>query len=64
MRSHMTSTMHRFARDDGGATAIEYSIIAAILAVAVIGVLGSIRDELDETFLTVGNELAENNTGQ
>jgi pilus assembly protein Flp/PilA len=62
MLSHMTDGIRRFARDEDGATAIEYSIIAAILSIAVIGTLGGIRDELNETFETVGGELAANST--
>ncbi len=62
MRSTLTDRIRRFARDEEGATAIEYAIIAAILAIAVIGALNSIRDELNDTFIAVGDELAANNT--
>ena len=61
MRCNLMNTIRRFARDEDGATAIEYSLIAAILAIAVIGTVGSIRDDLNETFTTVSGELAANN---
>ena len=32
----MTNLMNRFARDESGATAIEYGLIAALVAVACI----------------------------
>ena len=33
----MTATLKRFLADEGGATAIEYGLIAALMAVACIG---------------------------
>lgn len=45
-----------------GATAIEYGLIAALIAVACIGALGLVGDELNNTFNTVGNSLEEANS--
>ena len=36
----------RFLKDESGATAIEYALIAAIIAVMLIASLGLVRDEL------------------
>ena len=58
------SKLRRFLKGKDGATAIEYAIVAAILAVAVIAALNGIRDELNETFESVSADLAENNTVQ
>jgi pilus assembly protein Flp/PilA len=33
----MTNLVARFAKDESGATAIEYGLIAALIAVAIIG---------------------------
>lgn len=35
----MTQFMKRFAKDESGATAIEYGLIAALIAVFIIGAL-------------------------
>ncbi len=62
MRSHrLHSHLNRFSKEESGATAIEYSIVAAILAIAVAGTVGGIRDSLKETFNSVADELGDNN---
>jgi len=45
-----------------GATAIEYGLIAALIAVAAIGALGVVGNELDNTFSEVGSQLNTANT--
>ena len=62
MPSILPAPLARFVRDEDGATAIEYAIVAAILSVAVVGTVGSISDELNETFEGVSAELAANST--
>jgi len=44
-------------RDEAGATAIEYGLIAALIAVAAITALQSVGNELNTTFNTVSDEL-------
>jgi pilus assembly protein Flp/PilA len=44
-----------------GATAIEYGLIAALIAVAAIAALGTIGTELNKTFDKVGTELNKAN---
>ena len=51
----------KLRRDRRGATAIEYGLIAALIAVAAITALGTIGDQLDTTFTDVGDELTEAN---
>jgi pilus assembly protein Flp/PilA len=46
-------------RDEAGATAIEYGLIAALIAVAAITALNGVGDELDNTFTAVSDELAD-----
>lgn len=53
MRGKWTS----FIKDESGATAIEYGLIAAGIAVVVITVVGTIGSRLNTTFTTVGNGL-------
>lgn len=47
----------KFIRDDEGATAIEYGLIAALVSVAIIGILGTLGDNLLGTFNAVANSL-------
>lgn len=50
--------INKFIRDDEGATAIEYGLIAALVSVAIIGILGTLGDNLINTFTTVSDSLA------
>ena len=49
-------------RDEQGATAIEYGLIAALIAVAAITAMQSLGNELSTTFNTVSTELGNANT--
>ena len=49
--------LNRFAADESGATAIEYGLIAALIAVAIIAALNSLSGNLKNTFNYVGNQL-------
>jgi len=43
--------------DDQGATAIEYGLIAALIAVAAITAMGSLGNQLSNTFTTVSTHM-------
>ncbi|MBL4756584.1 MAG: Flp family type IVb pilin [Rhizobiales bacterium] len=47
----------KFAQDESGATAIEYGLIAAGIAVAIIGAVNALGTSLTGTFTNVGNAL-------
>ena len=47
----------RFARDESAATAIEYGLIAALIAVVIIGVLKSVGTNLSTKLGTVATSL-------
>jgi pilus assembly protein Flp/PilA len=47
-------------KDEAGATAIEYGIIAALISVAIIGVLTAAGTSLGGVFTTVSNGLGSN----
>jgi len=49
--------MTRFTRDETGATAIEYGLIAALIAVVIIGALTVLGTTLDAKFNEVSNSL-------
>jgi pilus assembly protein Flp/PilA len=48
----------KLLRDEQGATAIEYGLIAALIAVAAMTAMGSIGTELTTTFSTVATKLS------
>ena len=47
----------KLLRDEQGATAIEYGLIAALIAVAAIGAMQGIGNKLNTTFNNVSNTL-------
>jgi pilus assembly protein Flp/PilA len=51
------SLISRFLRDDTGATAIEYGLIAAGISVAIIATVLGVGSKLDSTFTAVKNNL-------
>jgi pilus assembly protein Flp/PilA len=54
-------TIRKMFRDKKGATAIEYGLIAALIAVAAITAMSSLGDQLDTTFQGVSDNLEEGN---
>ena len=52
----MTKIM-QFLRNDDGATAIEYGLIAAGISVAIIAVVASLGSSLNTTFTSVATAL-------
>ena len=51
----------RFLKDESGATAIEYGLIAAIISIAIIAGLNLIGPQLGATFNEIGGELKKAN---
>ncbi len=49
----MTKFISKFVQDESGATAIEYGLIAAGIAVAIIAVVNGLGTKLKTTFTTV-----------
>ena len=54
----MSPLVRRFIKDERGATAIEYGLIAALIAVVIIGAVTSVGTNLKVTFNKVGNAAA------
>jgi pilus assembly protein Flp/PilA len=54
----MKNLLDRFVKDESGATAIEYGLIAAGISVAIIAVVNSLGTQLKSTFSTVTSQLA------
>jgi len=53
----MKSLFRRFMRDQSGATAIEYGLIAAGISVVIITVVNTIGGQLNNTFTNVATQL-------
>jgi pilus assembly protein Flp/PilA len=47
----------QFANDESGATAIEYGLIAALIAVAIIGAAGLLGGSLSNLFKNISSSL-------
>jgi len=54
---NMSNLVKRFVKDESGATAIEYGLIAAGISVAIIAVVTQIGGSLNTTFGTVNTAL-------
>jgi pilus assembly protein Flp/PilA len=53
----MKTLVKRFVKDESGATAIEYGLIAAGISVAIITVVQGLGSKLNTTFGSVKNAL-------
>lgn len=53
----MKSMIQRFAKQESGATAIEYGLIAALIAVVIIVAVTSVGTELSSTFTSIASKL-------
>jgi pilus assembly protein Flp/PilA len=53
----MKSLFLRFAKDDSGATAIEYGLIAAGISVAIIAVVNGLGSKLNDKFTSISTQL-------
>ena len=51
-------------QDESGATAIEYGLIAALIAVALIGVLTTMSGSLKATFVRISTDLTKANSAK
>ncbi|WP_030538743.1 Flp family type IVb pilin [Sphingobium sp. DC-2] len=49
--------IRKMLKNEKGATAIEYGLIAALIAVAAIGAMTTIGTKLNNTFNNVSNKL-------
>lgn len=59
--AHLTALLHvvgrRFADKTKGATAVEYGIMVALIAVAIIGTVTLVGGQLNTLFTTVKNAI-------
>jgi len=53
----LTQFLSRFAKNESGATAIEYGLIAALVAVVLVTALTAVGTKLSGTFNTIQTKL-------
>jgi pilus assembly protein Flp/PilA len=56
--------INRILNDEAGATAIEYGLIAALIAVAAITAMGSLGNSLSNTFTFVSGQMTNAQSGK
>jgi pilus assembly protein Flp/PilA len=54
----MRNLFHRFINGQAGVTAIEYGLIAALIAVVITGAVTTAGTDLTATFTSIGTALA------
>lgn len=59
----MTKFMTRFLKDESGATAIEYGLIAALIAVVLVASLQGVGSALDGAFSKIESDVSDATAG-
>ena len=54
----MSNFMNRFLKDESGATAIEYGLIAALIAVVLVTALTTVGTSLQANFETISDAVS------
>jgi pilus assembly protein Flp/PilA len=54
----MKNLFARFAKDESGATAIEYGLIAALIGIAIIAAATALGTQLSSTFSAISTDLS------
>jgi pilus assembly protein Flp/PilA len=54
--------MKKFLKDESGATAIEYGLLAALIGSALVGLLGVFGDKLESGFTRMGEQFNQKAT--
>jgi pilus assembly protein Flp/PilA len=58
----MKKFLNKIRKDESGATAIEYGLIAALIAVVIIITVGAAGNNINATFAKIGGSVASANT--
>ncbi len=54
----MMNHIMRFVRDEEGATALEYGLLAALIAAAIIGAVTALGQTVSTTFTNISDSMA------
>ncbi|MDN5788375.1 Flp family type IVb pilin [Pseudorhodobacter sp.] len=58
-RNAIKAIAKTFAKDEAGATAIEYGLFAALVGAVIVGTVATLGKQTNQGFLTMSNALAE-----
>ena len=58
----MTNFLKSFVSDESGVTAMEYGMIAALIAVVILGVLQGLGTQLNMTFFKISSAITAANS--
>ena len=58
----MNKFLSRFVRDESGVTAMEYGMIAALIAVVILGILQTLGTNLNTTFFKISSAVSAANS--
>ena len=59
----MRNIFARFVKDESGATAIEYGLIAALISVVIIGAVTTLGQNMKTQFTTIATSIGAATTG-
>ena len=54
----MMNSVMRFVRDEEGATALEYGLLAALIAASIVGAVTSLGSQVSTTFTDITTKMA------
>lgn len=57
MKNHFFSGVVRFLRDEEGASAVEYGLMAALIAVVIVVAVSTVGNRLCQTFSNIATRL-------
>ncbi len=63
MKARFHKWIHRFLRDQSGVTAIEYGLLAALIAITIIGAVRSVGTQLEAVYVFWSNAVVAAITG-
>ena len=55
----MSNTVTRFVKDESGATAIEYGLIAALISVVIIGIVTAVGNNVKNVFGLINDAMSK-----
>ncbi|MEN3144607.1 Flp family type IVb pilin [Ochrobactrum sp. WV_118_8] len=58
----MMKIFRKFRKNESGATAIEYGLIAALIAVVIIGAVTALGENISTTFQTIADKIGATGT--
>ena len=61
MRTNFASLVKRFARDERGATLVEYSVLIALVTVALVAAITTMGDQIQLAFQRIAGVLTTSN---